>query len=89
MKILRFSNVNLAIKVLAKKDSMKTVHEHIKAFLCEYCFKCFGHKHDLKRHVLIVHESNKEFECKHCGKSFGQKVELVRHIKVIHKAVKF
>lgn len=54
---------------------------------CEICFKKFGKRSGLNRHVLTVHEKQKNFNCTLCHKAFGEKGQLTKHLKT-HSLVK-
>ena len=42
-----------------------------KTFKCRLCFKAFGHKGSLNKHITTVHGGIKKFNCELCNKAFG------------------
>merc|ERR1712025_1219557 len=77
-------------KVLECKNEMQAktvVDKRINAFQCEKCFKSFGSKKHLSRHVRTVHEWTKgnQIQCQLCSKSFREKCTLRTHVKLCHE----
>ena len=82
------------------RDSVRTVHEKARDFVCEWkdassgavCGESFGERGHLSKHVRTVHEKARPFVCEWkdpttgavCGKSFGQLGGLNRHMKSAH-----
>ena len=56
-------------------------------FECFTCFKKFGRKSHLKRHVKL-HTILEYHDCEICGKRFNQGAYLRAHMKTVHAAVK-
>ncbi|KAK7080588.1 hypothetical protein SK128_000480 [Halocaridina rubra] len=50
---------------------------------CPYCFKIFGLRTDLKRH-LRTHTGEKPFVCKYCDFRTALKGNLKRHFILVH-----
>ena len=50
---------------------------------CHICYKRFGTKGNLARHIQTIHGSNQGHVCPHdyCQKKFARKDDLVRHMK--------
>ncbi|XP_069670948.1 zinc finger protein 596-like isoform X5 [Periplaneta americana] len=46
---------------------------------CNICGKTFGHKANLKRHVLRAHNLERSFQCDVCGVSFTKSETLKKH----------
>ena len=52
------------------------------------CFKAFGQKINLKRHMNTVHLKLKLHKCGECGKSFSEAGNLKRHNQTVHDGIK-
>lgn len=61
------------------------VHQKVRQHKCKICFKAFGKKSGLDRHITTVHERLKCWSCDLCERSFGEKAQLLRHRKVHFK----
>ena len=55
----------------------------IKLHQCQICFKVYGLKGDLQRH-LYIHDGLKPFDCDYCNKSFNDKNNLRVHMRRMH-----
>lgn len=64
---------------------LKDVHEHVKNFKCEICFRKFANRRTLDDHRR-THTGERPFVCDLCGKSFKTKAALYSH-KLIHTGV--
>ncbi|XP_023314975.1 zinc finger protein 28-like [Trichogramma pretiosum] len=71
---------------LARHTSKITnsVHDRIKPFKCDICYKSFDYQSYLKLHIIAVHDRSRPFECDICHKSFSFKGYLKTHISVVH-----
>ena len=43
------------------KRHIESIHEEMKPFQCDICYKNFSVKRDLKTHIESVHEGKKPF----------------------------
>ena len=69
------------------RDHIKSIHEGIKEYKCEYCGKEFDKKNNLKKHIIGVHEESTEnynFVCDFCAKRFYSSSHLKRHVLQHH-----
>lgn len=61
----RFACVNCGASYKHKRNLQQHVKNEcgkIGSNLCDYCFKLFKRKHDLKRHLRSVHKVEMQFE---------------------------
>lgn len=49
-------------------------------FQCTTCFKQFGRRHHLNRHVVNVHKKQGNFFCPHCKEAFYDYHSMKRHV---------
>ena len=79
-------------KAFKKKGDLnvhtKRIHEKIKDVQCEVCFKRFGLKDDLKKHMEIHNPdttaSKKMKQCKLCKKWLSCQISLNNHKRHVH-----
>ncbi|XP_034106380.1 zinc finger protein 708 [Drosophila albomicans] len=69
----------------ALDNHVKTVHEKIRNYACQYCGKTFGKSHACKIHEM-THTGEKRCECKVCGKKFLYTESLTKHLKIHEKS---
>ena len=67
-----------------------TLSGEIKTILyqCQQCDKAFGHRQNLRIHVLTVHEGRRDYQCQLCEKTYTQKVHLTTHVSAVHEGKK-
>ena len=69
---------------------IKTVHNKIKDFKCNYnlCdYKCSLKGH-LNTHIKTVHNKIKDFECNQCTFTCSEKGNLKQHVEQVHHNIK-
>ncbi|XP_075155950.1 uncharacterized protein LOC142229286, partial [Haematobia irritans] len=55
--------------------------DHLGAYKCEICFKCYSKTHELKEHLKIKH-AGLRYVCSKCGKGFMAKQAMSIHMKL-------
>ena len=56
------------------------VHENLRQFMCDICYKAFGLRKTSEMHEKVV-----SFNYKSCDESFIQKFNFVTHINSVHE----
>jgi transcription elongation factor Elf1 len=64
---------------------VKTVHEKVRAFVCDQCDARFTEAGSRDRHIRTVHQNLREYRCEHCGKQFSEAGNRDRHVRTVHK----
>ena len=54
------------------QEHVKTIHEGLRNYECNYCGKDFTKSGNLKAHISAVHDGEKNYHCSQCSKSFSQ-----------------
>ena len=60
------------------------IHERLKNYVCDVCFKSFGRKDNLIQHMKTHFKKDKQHKCDECGKFYTSKITLNLHKKKIH-----
>lgn len=68
------------------KLHIKTIHEHLKEYICSFCGSCFGQFNNLKRHIDSVHKALR-IHClvDDCEYSISRKDKYKIHLIKAHK----
>ena len=66
---------------------IKTFHENVKTFECDYCGIHSLSTGNLQKHISSVHKGQKRFECDICERRFSVAATLLRHIQAVHEKI--
>ena len=65
---------------------IKTIHEEILNYKCDFCDLPFESPSGLQFHVDTIHKGLKKFQCDFCEKSFASSGNLKSHGFSMHKS---
>ncbi|XP_075158316.1 uncharacterized protein LOC142231564 [Haematobia irritans] len=71
-------------KFFYRYEIEKHIHyhsDHLGAYKCEICFKCYSNTYELKKHLKIKH-AGLRYVCSKCGKGFMTKRAMSIHMKL-------
>ena len=69
------------------RTHVKHIHEKVKDFTCDICWKSFFTKASLEVQKL-THSGVKPHACLYCGYTCTTKGDITRHVKQVHEKVK-
>ena len=58
---------------------IKTVHEGVKDFECQFCPKKFTTQSNLRVHLAALHTGDMPHKCNVCNKGFTRKKMMLKH----------
>ena len=70
------------------QNTVSTVHEGKKKFLCDISNAGFQRKRGLAEHIASIHEGKKLFKCDICALDFAYNTNLKQYISQLHKMEK-
>lgn len=91
-KIIQMKNENSSRPVFSCKQCNYTTniagnlfvhyrkHTKIRPYHCKLCTQTYGHKSNLRNHIISAHWNLKQFPCPYCNLSFSLKPYLNQHL---------
>ena len=67
----------------------KNIQSELENRTCQFCYKMFSSKYNVKRHIRYEHMRSGSFLCDKCGKSFASQASYHYHVKSHSEDSKF